>query len=105
MTLESASSLKDKITTILESHADARDDDVTLYAYYLWKSGVNVQTLRATDLFTMIRRRHVSSMDTVSRARRWVQDKYPATRGMKYRDRHTKEEEVRQDITTDWTLF
>ena len=97
-----------KVEEILRECPDARDDDNDLIATY-WRQELmvikheevknSVLTQREIDLFYFIvRNGMLSQADTITRARRKIQEEIPALRGEKYYKRHSATEIVKEEI-------
>ena len=85
----------DVVKQLLEGNAGARDDDMYLYALVVAK----FKLVRAEDTFYTVmvhsKAMGLPSYESVSRARRKVQENEPSLRGSRYKDRKKEEEEYR----------
>ena len=83
------------VKACLEKYPEARDDDMILYAYIVYK----VSDLKANIGFYTVMKYHdkynLPSYESVTRARRKVQEKEPRLRGAKHGRRKELEEEYR----------
>ena len=82
-----------KVKGILEAYAATRDDDMLLYGIFL----ANFAPVSPTETFYYVcqtaRARNLPSYESISRARRKVQEENPNLRGTQ-RHRRMEEEEV-----------
>lgn len=86
----------EKVKWILEKYPETRDDDMKLYAIF-----VHITTkLNASEKFYNVMYHHTKynlpSYESVTRARRKVQEKEPSLQGTKRGKRLEMEEEYRQ---------
>lgn len=91
--------LHERITRILEQREDLRDSDSRLITY-VWfiearEKGIELEKITGMDMLKLLRGDTFTSSESIRRSRQKVQEKYPSTRGKKYRQRHEKEKEVR----------
>lgn len=103
--------IKEKIKTvekILREIATTRDNDQELIAKY-WHDELRemkfdqerdfILTHREINLFyKVIESGILSQPDTITRARRKVQEEVPSLRGDKYHKRHSNDEKVKEEI-------
>lgn len=86
----------DKVKAILEARPETRDDDMKLYAIFVHKT----VGLDAKELFYDVMYKHneynLPSYESVTRARRKVQETEPSLQGTKRKRRMELEEECRQ---------
>ena len=83
----------EEVKAILTQYAKARDDDMLLYAIVLHKNGYVKNDEKFYDVFPKAKERGLPSYESVTRARRKVQEKEPSLRGNEYKQRKKAEEE------------
>ena len=97
-----------KVEDILREYPESRDNDNELVAKY-WHSELSamrveqgrrfILTPREINLFyNVIQSGMLSQADTITRARRKIQEEIPALRGEKYYKRHSATEIVKEEI-------
>ena len=97
-----------KVEEILREYPDARDNDQELVAKY-WqqelmaikhKGGTDsILTYREIDLiYYIIQSGRLSQADTITRARRKLQEEIPSLRGANYEKRHAVTKVVKEEI-------
>lgn len=92
--------LKDTVEKILKEHQSARDDSLTLYEFYLNRCLIS-KTTPINEIFAKIRADEISSIESVSRCSRLIQNSRPELRGKLYEDRHKKAEEVKKELSKE----
>jgi len=97
-----------KVEDILREYSESRDNDNDLVAKY-WHNELSamrveqgrrfILTPREINLFyNVIQSGMLSQADTITRARRKIQEEIPALRGEKYHKRHSATEIVKEEI-------
>lgn len=82
---------------ILEIFPDARDDDMKLYAYACWYDA-NCEAQRGSDFYTVLfyhDRYKLPNYESITRARRKVQQNEEHLRGSRYQKRQNEERKYR----------
>lgn len=96
------SSIYDLVTAQLRQAERYRDDDNLLVASIWWheltKMGLNGYNLSTFDFMTLYQQQKLTSADTITRARRKIQEENPELRGKSYRVRHVSAEKVKKDL-------
>lgn len=107
--------IKTKVADILLRHPETQDNDRELIVRY-WKGEIaelqdiareKLQSMPYFSLdsfFAAFMTGGFTSPDTITRARRQVQEKYPQFRGKKYKERQAKQDEVKKDLGYGSTL-
>lgn len=85
----------EQVKEILTKYPETRDDDMRLYGQFLWQNGEVGKNETFFNVLGSARKRKLSSYESITRARRKVQEKEPALRGKRYSQRHKAEEEYR----------
>ena len=91
---------KDRVKRLLTRRSELRDNDNRLIAVF-WGHEIGATTLEnlsALDLLDKIATGQLTAGDTITRARRKVQEENEELRGVKYKARERAAEEVRQGI-------
>lgn len=94
----------DMVKAILTDKPEARDNDMYLTAIVWYRDlqvRQNINAVSLVDFFHIMRnykRYGLLSFETISRARRLVQEAHVELRGENYDKRHKKQEEVKQDL-------
>lgn len=79
---------RDKVKRILEKYPETRDNyNLLLYIYWFGD-----EKIISTDISEF---RNLTSANTIARARRHLQKKYPELRGKQYKERKKQETEFR----------
>ena len=96
--------LQIQIEDLLINHPYLRDSDEKLVAN-IWaknlknKQGVKcLDSLSARDVLMMFAKRELSSFESITRARRKIQEKNENTRGSTWKMRHKEEIDTRKNI-------
>lgn len=107
--------IKVKVADILLRYPETQDNDRELIARY-WKSEILEEQDEAREKLQSLPYYSLDSFlasfmngkfthpDTITRARRQIQEKYPAFRGKKYQARMDKQEEVKKNLGYGQTL-
>ena len=85
----------EQVKTILAKYPITRDDDMMLYGQFLFQNGKVGGEEKFYDVLASAKKRKLPSYESVTRARRKVQEKEPSLRGKRYSQRHKAEEEYR----------
>jgi len=91
-----------KVEAMLYKTPILRDDDNRLVANYWYKEigpGL-IDNMSIIDFLTKYSTGQLTSADTITRARRKVQENNPSLRGEKWEDRHTLAQEMKEDIVS-----
>ena len=83
------------VKNILVKDEAARDDDMYLYALVVGQTGLVSAEATFYEVMVYAKYMKLPSYESVSRARRKVQEKEPDLRGSKYKIRKQEEEEYR----------
>jgi len=87
---------EEKVREILSKHLKSRDDDRELFlAWMFYEENMTDEEKIAFEKFKNIIRR-MPSLETLTRARRSLQEVNPYLRGENYRARQTREKELRK---------
>lgn len=76
---EELKTVTDIVKDILTKKPATRDDDLLLYAFYLNRKGFS-KNIGYWDLRTKIKSKELSSIETIGRARRKIQEEYSELR-------------------------
>ncbi len=74
----------EQVKLILAKWEKARDDDMLLWAIFLHKNGYVKPDEKFFDVLPNTKERGLPSYESITRARRKVQEKEPSLRGTKY---------------------
>ncbi len=89
---------------VLKDNKKARDDDNVLYLAVLELLGISAKT-PLTKVFTLVRNGTIPSLQSVSRARRKLQEQFKEYRGtVKATERRAKAEIEYESFYTDWVV-
>ncbi len=96
------SNIYDTVKTLLIAKQDYRDSD-SLLVVRMWYdelklSHINAKDITAIQFMEMYRDEKLTSADTITRARRKVQEENISLRGKSYKERQKKQEEVIQQL-------
>jgi hypothetical protein len=95
--------LTDKVKLLLQAHPHLRDSDKRLVAN-IWvfdvtsNHGKGIESITSLELLNDLAEGLLTNYDSISRARRKVQELYPELRGTKYGDRKQEEKDTREYI-------
>lgn len=85
------------VESVLREHEDARDSDIYLIKYVWLKQldqdGNGAFEISFDNLFSFLVTGDISLPESISRARRRLQEQIPETRGYAFQDRHSKRPE------------
>jgi hypothetical protein len=90
-----------RVYKLLENNPHLRDEDATLVAsmHITEMGGIEkAQQVTAYDYMGYLAKGKLTKYETITRARRNLQAKYPALRGSKYKERKILEEDYRITI-------
>ena len=90
--------VQEQVQILLETYPKLRDNDVRLVASYYYNNISNINQISAIDFLQIMVNGNLPSPDTITRARRKIQEKYPELRGVNYVERQKLEKQVRQEI-------
>ena len=83
----------EQVKMILAHWEQARDDDMILWAIFLHMNGYVKPEERFFDVVSKAKQRGLPSYESITRARRKVQEKEPCYRGKRYAQRMKAESE------------
>jgi len=86
--------VQDSVKLLLEAYPKLRDNDVRLVASYYYNNIANINQMSAIELLEVMVNGNLPSPDTITRARRKIQEKHTELRGVKYEF----EKQVRENI-------
>lgn len=87
------------VKSIMEKYPDTRDDDMRLYAIVVHQRTHLKPSVPFYEAMYNHSRYDLPSYESVTRARRKVQEQIESLRGKKYNDRKKRQEEYRQEYT------
>jgi len=90
--------VQEQVKILLETYPKLRDNDVRLVASYYYNNISNINQMSAIDFLQIMVNGNLPSPDTITRARRKIQEKHPELRGVNYVERQKLEKQVRQEI-------
>lgn len=90
--------VQEQVQILLETYPKLRDNDVRLVASYYYNNISNINQMSAIDFLQIMVNGNLPSPDTITRARRKLQEKHPELRGVNYVERQKLEKQVRQEI-------
>ena len=90
--------VQEQVQILLETYPKLRDNDVRLVASYYYNNISNINQISAIDLLQIMVNGNLPSPDTITRARRKIQEKHPELRGVNYVERQKLEKQVRENI-------
>lgn len=90
--------VQEQVQILLETYPKLRDNDVRLVASYYYNNISNINQISAIDFLQIMVNGNLPSPDTITRARRKLQEKHPELRGVNYVERQKLEKQVRQEI-------
>jgi hypothetical protein len=83
----------EQVKMIMSNWEQTRDDDMLLWAIFLHMNGYVKPEERFFDVLKNARARNLPSYESVTRARRKVQEQFPEYRGKRYAQRQKNEQE------------
>lgn len=90
--------VQEQVQILLETYPKLRDNDVRLVASYYYNNISNINQISAIDFLQIMVNGNLPSPDTITRARRKIQEKHPELRGVNYVERQKLEKQVRENI-------
>jgi len=93
------SNLQSQVTTLLTNNEALRDNDAKLIST-IWSKQVNVSEISAMEFIIQLSSGNLKSTESITRARRLVQQNNPALRGLKYKSRQITGDVVKENIHT-----
>lgn len=87
----------DKVEAVLRKYPKLRDDDTLLYAAMCWYSNHDVWEMTFGHVMQNHKDLKLPSYESVTRARRKLQEMYPDLRGKRYNERQRAELEYRNE--------
>ncbi len=90
--------VQDSVKLLLEAYPKLRDNDVRLVASYYYNNIANINQMSAIELLEVMVNGNLPSPDTITRARRKIQEKHTELRGVKYEEKQMLEKQVRENI-------
>lgn len=82
-----------QVEKIMREHSEARDDDFKLYGWACKESDARVMSLSFSQVLWNASKLNIPSYESVTRARRKLQELHPELRGKKYQARQSKQSE------------
>ena len=82
-----------QVEKIMREHPEARDDDFKLYGWACKESDARVMQLTFTQVLWNASKLNIPSYESVTRARRKLQELHPELIGKKYQARQSKQSE------------
>ena len=89
--------IQDIVEKSLQDDVRARDNDMRLTAL-IWHKELGVLRDKCMPLLELIAYNKVTNFESISRCRRKLQELHPDLRGAKYKARHDKQKEVKDDL-------
>ena len=103
--MEKISNLTEQVKVILEKDPRTRDDDKLLCSIIWYKSiGTTMKTMSAVDFLKMYVNGDLVNHDTITRARRKVQEENISLRGENYSGRQAHQDDVKADLGYQFNL-
>jgi len=90
--------VQEQVKILLQTYPKLRDNDVRLVASYYYNNISNINQISAIDFLQIMVNGNLPSPDTITRARRKIQEKHPELRGVNYVERQKLEKQVRENI-------
>ncbi len=97
-----------RVEMILRKHPTTRDNDSRLTFMYYTKyvpmfylpldNGKNYEAMDVVKFFRLLSNKQISSMSSIGRARRKVQETFPELRGKAYNKRQANQKNVVKDV-------
>ena len=89
--------IQEMVEKSLQKDVRARDNDMRLTAL-IWHEELGILREKCMPMLELMAYNKVTNFESVSRCRRKLQELYPDLRGKKYKERHLKQEEVKNDL-------
>ena len=88
----------DKVKYLLQNFSHLRDDDNRLVAN-IWNNELShLKQNDVIDFLLLYSQGRITTADTITRARRKIQELHPELRGKNYNKRHVTQKKVRKNI-------
>ena len=101
-TIQQIKDMQGVVKSLLTKYAAYRDNDRKLVAHVWMMQVGGMDTMKEANLFdfmqTWVNNENLAMPDTITRARRKIQEEFPSLRGDKYTQRHSEELDVRNTI-------
>ena len=81
----------------LKKDVKSRDNDMRLVAL-IWHKELGVLREKCMPILELMAYNKVTNYESIGRCRRKLQELYPELRGEKYKARHDKQEEMKEDL-------
>lgn len=95
--LKEMNRIKDSVMFLLKNYPHLRDDDNKLIAN-MWLNEANIKEIDAMEFLKLFSKGKFTSVGSITRMRRKLQEQHIHLRGNKYYERHKEEKNVRQNI-------
>jgi len=94
--------IQEQVKQLLIDKPSNRDDDNKLVAN-IWNKELNAlkmsaKIISAFELLQLLADGKLTNSDSITRARRKIQEEYPELRGEHYRARQNKQEQIKKDL-------
>ncbi len=89
---------RDAVARCLEEKPKARDSDNALFTYVILDNESKVGILTAMQLLENIYNGKYGSFESITRARRKIQEQNEALRGERWKQRHAFQEDVKKEL-------
>ena len=86
-----------QVEKIMREHPEAKDDDFKLYGWACKESDARVMQLTFTQVLWNASKLNIPSYESVTRARRKLQELHPELRGVAYNKRMKKQSEYKNN--------
>jgi len=93
----SIKSVEPKVKELLDKYPDLRDNDQRLMANF-WLQQLKRLGHGPAEFLLVYSKGNLSSSESITRARRKIQEQYPELRGELWSKRHAKQDEVIQEL-------
>lgn len=102
MSEEKYLAVNDLVKDLLQRYPSARDNDFILCANVwqreLKRQGMDTAAVKGVDVLKAISDGKVSPVESITRARRKLQEEWPQLRGKRWEARHMKQASVQQEL-------
>ena len=89
--------IQEMVQKSLQNDVRARDNDMRLTAL-IWHKELGVLRDKCMPLLELMAYNKVTNFESISRCRRKLQELHPDLRGDKYKARHDKQQEMKDDL-------
>lgn len=96
--LKEIKGIEPKVEKLLKEHPHLRDNDNRLICNIWFSEIPNINDISAVKFLKIFSEGNITSGDSITRARRKLQEKNEEYRGEKYEERHKEEQNVRDNI-------